>query len=136
MLDNPGTFTFTAAITVAASAIATASQSPGDGLDSVTIDLQFLYGSGGATVDAWVQVSLDGQQTYQDAVHHQFTTASARRQYNITTKTPVTAPVTPGDGVLATDSAIDGILGPDWRLKYTSTGTYAGTQLVARLIAR
>ena len=108
----------------------------GDGIVSLTVDLQFLYGSGGSTVDAYMQVSLDQQQTWQDAAHHQFTTAAARRQYNISAMTPVISPVTPGDGVLSGDTAVDGIVGADWRMKYVSTGIYSNTNLVGRVVAR
>jgi hypothetical protein len=40
--------------------------------------------------------------------------------------TPVTTQYTPTDGALAANTAKDGVLGTQYRVKYSSTGTYAG----------
>ena len=88
------------------------------------------YGSGGTTIDAWVQTSLDGGGTWTDIANFHFTTAVARFIFNLSSLTPVTTQYTPTDGTLAANTAKDGILGSHYRVKYTSTGTYAGnTQL-------
>jgi len=42
----------------------------------------------------------------------------------------VTTIATPTDGALTANTAVDGLLGVQWRVKWTTTGTYgAGTTL-------
>jgi hypothetical protein len=106
---------------------------------NLTVQVNFVYGSGGTTVDVYLQTSLDGKQTATDVAHFAFTTASARFGCNLTTyapqgtplsgsvppdyRTPV-APLT--DGALGAGMARDGILGPWIRCKVSSTGLYSG----------
>lgn len=95
---------------------------------SMTLYGNFTYGSGGTTALAWVQTSLDGGGTWHDVVAYNFATASLKKIMNISSGTPnaVTA-ITPTDGTLAgPNTAIDGVFGNFWRVKYTTTGTYAG----------
>jgi hypothetical protein len=92
---------------------------------SVTVQCNFTYGSGGTTADAWVQTSLDGGATWVDIANCHFTTSTARFAYNLSSLTPVTTEYTPTDGTLSANTAKDGILGPSYRVKYTTTGTYA-----------
>lgn len=105
--------------------------SPGQSGLPTNIALQgtFTYGSGGTSADAWMQTSLDGGSTWTDVANFHFTTASARFQYNLSSATPVTTEYTPTDGTLAANTAKDGLIGPLWRVKYTTVGTYAGTTL-------
>jgi hypothetical protein len=91
----------------------------------VILQGDFVYGSGGTTLKAWVQSTIDGINWY-DIACFAFTTANKRRMFNLIARTPVTAIATPGDAALADDTAVDGILGHSLRVKYTSTGTYAG----------
>ena len=93
---------------------------------SALLQATFNYGSGGTTVDAWVQTSVDGGATWIDVANFHFTTASARYLFNLSSLTPVTTEATPTDGTLAANTSKDGFLGPLWRVKTTSTGTYAG----------
>jgi hypothetical protein len=73
-----------------------------------------------------VQTSLDGGGTWVDVANFHFTTASARFVFNLSSATPVTTEYVPTDGSLAANTAKDGILGPLWRVKYTTVGVYAG----------
>lgn len=108
-----------------------------DGLMALSVDMQFIYGSGGTTVKSYLQFSLDGGATYQDAAAAAFATASGRKQFNLSGATPKLTPNTPGDGVLTDDTAIDGVLGPTWRVKVVSVGTYGGSsQVICRIVAR
>lgn len=135
-MDSPAVYTLSEAIT-AAGTQATTPIVGLDGMLAASISIALQYGSGGTTVDAFVQTSLDGGATWQDVAHAAFTTASAVKQFNVSGLTPKTTPQTPGDGILTADTAADGIVGPMWRLKVVSTGTYGGsTQVVARLVAR
>jgi hypothetical protein len=90
------------------------------------VQANFTYGSGGTSADAYVQTSLDGGTTWTDIANFHFTTASARKIYNLSAATAVASIATPGDGALASNTAVDGILGTRFRVKYVTVGTYAG----------
>jgi hypothetical protein len=106
------------------------------GIQAATIECQFGYTSGGTTCKVWVQVSLDRGQTWIDVACFAFTTASATRVVNLSGLTPRTTALTPSDGALGDDTAVDGVLGSLMRAKITSTGTYANTFAAVRLDAR
>jgi hypothetical protein len=91
---------------------------------NLTIQGKFVAGGGGTTVDAYVQISLDGGQTWIDIAEFSFTTTSATKVYNLSAATAKTTAVTPTDGSLAANTCIDGILGSQFRVKMTSVGTY------------
>lgn len=93
---------------------------------NLTIQANFAYGSGGATVDAYVQTSVDGGTTWFDIAQFHFTTAAAIKLFNLSSTTPVTTQGTAGDGVLTANTAVDGLIGAQLRVKYKSSGTYAG----------
>lgn len=97
-----------------------------DAPSSIVVQGNFTYGSGGATVDAYLQTSLDGGSTWIDIAQFHFTTTSARFVYNLNSQTPVTAEYTATDGTLGPNTAKDGIVGPLFQVKLASTGTYAG----------
>lgn len=104
------------------------------GLKGLAIEGELVYGSGGTTIDVWVQTSLNGGLTWIDIAQFAFGVASARRMYNLT-NAAVTAQATPGDGVLANNTAVNGFLGESFRVKYTVVGTYAGGT-IARVLAQ
>lgn len=86
----------------------------------------FTYGSGGTTVDAWLQTSLDGGTNWCDVAHFtQFATASSRLVCNVQSSVALAIGAAT-DGTLAAGSINNGLFGPLWRIKYTSVGTYAG----------
>ena len=93
---------------------------------NVVVQGNFAYGSGGTTVDAYLQTSVDGGLTWIDIAQFHFTTSAARFVYNLNGQTSVTAEYTATDGSLGANTSKDGILGPQFRVKYSSTGTYAG----------
>jgi len=96
----------------------------------LTVQANFIYGSGGTTVDAYVQTSLDSGATWVDIAQFHFTTSSLRAVYNLNAQTAVTTEYTATDGSLSANTSKDGILGAQFRIKYASTGTYGGsTQL-------
>jgi len=114
----------TAAVTAQASAAIGLRQGRPSG---VSIQYNFTYGSGGTNATSWVQTSFDGGATWCDVAQFQFTTASAIRVFNVTANTPQAATaITPTDGTLGSNIATDGLVGPLWRTKTTTTGTYAG----------
>ncbi len=93
---------------------------------NLTIQANFNYGSGGTTVDAYVQTSLDGGNTWTDIAQFHFTTASARKIYNLNAQTPQTTQITPTSGSMPSNTAQDGVLGAMFQVLYQSSGTYAG----------
>ncbi len=93
--------------------------------DGLCVEFVFLYGAGGTNCTAYLQTSLDGGSTWIDVVCFQATTAAMSRVYNLT-NVAVTTGATPGDAALTANTAVNGIIGPIWRVKVTTTGTYSG----------
>lgn len=91
-----------------------------------TLQGKFVYGSGGTSADAYVQTSIDGGQTWTDVANFHFTTSSATFIYNLNSSVSVTTEYVPTDGSLAANTAKDGVFGSQWRIKFTTVGTYAG----------
>lgn len=93
---------------------------------NLCVEAIFTYGSGGTTVDAYVQTSFDGGTTWVDIFNFHPTTASLSSIVNLSCLTPVTTVYPPTDGTLASNTVKDGVLGDLLRVKYKSAGTYAG----------
>ena len=107
------------------------------GMAAATVQVRLAFGSGGESVKAYIQTSLDQGLTWIDIACVALTTASATRIVNLSGLTPKTTPATPADGTLTDNTAVDGILGDRLRAKVVSTGTYAGpTTLSVRAVAR
>lgn len=102
---------------------------------NVTVQANFGYDSGGTTVDAYLQTSIDNGATWIDVAQFHFATAAGIRVYNLNSQTPVTAAYTPTDGSLAANTSKDGILGNQLRVKYVTTGTYGGASTLSIDIA-
>jgi hypothetical protein len=108
-----------------------------DDFHAATIQIKLAYGSGGTTLKVYVQTSLDQGSTWVDVSCSAFTTASATKIVNLSGLTPKTTAATPSDGAMTDDTALDGVLGDRFRVKITSTGTYAGsTTLSVRMSTR
>ena len=96
------------------------------GMKHLAIEANFLYGSSGTDLTVFVQTSLDGGANWIDIATFHFLTTAARKVATLNAGNSVTTVYTPTDGSLADDTVKDGILGDRLRVKYTSTGTYAG----------
>ena len=108
-----------------------------EGLFALAAQLRLAYGSGGMSIKAYLQTSLDQGVTAIDVACFTFATAGAVKARNLSALTPRTADVVPTDGALADDTSVDGIIGDRLRLKIVSTGTYGGsTVLSGRVCAR
>lgn len=123
--------------------ITTAGTQTGDWVDdfegclALLAQLRFVYGSGGTSVAAYLQTSVDDGTTPIDIATVAFGTASENAVFNFSALTPKTTQVTPTDGALTSDTSVDGIVGDRFRVKIVVTGTYAGsTQLVCSAVAR
>jgi triacylglycerol esterase/lipase EstA (alpha/beta hydrolase family) len=95
---------------------------------NLTVQATFAAGTGGTSADVYLQTSLDGGANWIDIANFHFLTTSALVLINLSAATPKTTAVTPTDGALAANTAVDGILGSMFRCKGVSVGTYAGAQ--------
>ena len=95
------------------------------GMKSLAVEANFVYGSGGTTVDAFLQTSLDGGSNWIDIAQFAFLTTSLRKIHNLNASVAALN-ITPTDAALADNSVIDGLLGDQLRIKLTTVGTYAG----------
>ena len=122
----------TAAGTVAGSAFQIRGTSGQNILPAAMLaQLSFTYGSGGTSIDVYLQTSIDGGTTWADVVHWaQLTTASLARPMlaNVSSipQTAVAAPAATTDGTQTVNTITQGLFGPLWRVKLVSVGTYAG----------
>lgn len=99
-------------------------------VESLTLWAAFVRAGGGTTAKAWVQTSFDGGTTWMDVASFAFTTTTANRAFHLTAAA-VTSIATPGDAALADNTAVNGFLGPLFRVKLTTTGTYTGASSFA-----
>lgn len=100
------------------------------GVLSASFQAQFLYGSGGTSVTAYVQTSIDQGSTWADIAAIQFTTSSATNIVNLSALTPKTTPVVPSQQALSAGSCVDGILGDRFRAVVVVVGTYGSSSLL------
>ena len=89
---------------------------------------KFTYGSGGTTAKFWLQTSFDNGTTWADVMNHAYTTASLTK-IGVNTFGNVT-PANVTDATLADNTQNTGLLGDRFRIKYTTTGTYAGNTTI------
>ena len=104
---------------------------------AISLQARFTYVASAATgVDAYVQTTIDGSNWF-DIAEFNFTTASAQKFQNCVGETAVNSATTLTDGTLTANTSINGFLGVQYRVKYTSVGTYgAGTSLAVDVQAR
>lgn len=88
------------------------------------VQFTFLFGSGGTSIAAWLQGTIDNVN-WQDIASFSALQVAKRTILVVNRQTSKLAPITNTDGSLAADTALDLIL-PSLRVKYTSVGTYAG----------
>lgn len=112
--------TITTAVTGSTGVVA-----PVDGLRDLFLEAIFTYGSGGTTAKFWIQTRTKGG-TWRDVANFAFTTASATKWSKLSIVIALAAARTASDAALADDTILDGFLGDEIRVKYTTTGTYAG----------
>ncbi len=99
------------------------------GMKEVSVEANFVRGSGGTTCKVWIQTSLDGGSNWIDVMNFAFTTSSLRKIHTVVMPAVVATRtnVTPGDAALADNTILDGVLGDRLRTKVTTTGTYGGS---------
>lgn len=125
------------AVTSALAGTTTAVKDGFGDVTALTVTGQFTRIGGGATVDVWVQTSIDQGLTWIDIANFHWTVASAAVAVNVSGLVSITAPVAITDGALAANTVREGILGDRFRTKITSTGTYdAGSRVAINISSR
>ena len=119
--------TITAAVTGSIGAVC-----PTEGLRDLLVEAAFTYGSAGTTLKVWVQTRVKGG-TWRDVMTLAFTTSSATKWSKVSIPVALAAARTASDAALADDTILDGFLGDEVRVKYTSTGTYADSTSITVL---
>lgn len=135
-MDNPGIqslgdFTITTAGTQTGDAV-----TGFDGALSLTLQGRLAYGSGGTSIDVYVQTSLDEGTTWRDIAQWSWTTSAANAAYNLSGLTDKTTAVAATDGTLTANTSVAGLLGERFRVKLVSVGTYASTIVSVRATGR
>jgi hypothetical protein len=70
-------------------------------MKALSLQVRLAWGSGGTSIKAYIQTSLDQGATWIDVACVAFTAASATKALNLSGLTPKTTQVTPTDGALA-----------------------------------
>lgn len=132
-MDNPGSYVLAAlSLTTALTAQAQTATDALEGMTAVSLEAEFLYGSGGTSALALVQTRHDGGN-WRDIARFEFTTASATKVANLS---GLLSKAITAYAALSTESVIDGMLGTELRAVVTSVGVYANTTLTVRAAAR
>src|SRR6476469_6593996 len=87
-------------ITVAAAAVTTSPIVGLTGMKSLSVQASLTYGSGGTSIDVWVQTSFDGGVSWCDIMNFNYTTAGGRKVSTVVMSTALAAAVTPTDGTM------------------------------------
>ena len=106
-----------------------------DGMRSMSAQLSLSGASGGTTIDAYLQTSLDGGATAIDIANEHWTTSPAVKVLNFFTDVEVDA-FAPTDGSMSSNTNQQGILGNMVRLKLVTVGTYTNTVVAGRIATR
>jgi hypothetical protein len=102
------------------------------GARGLLLEANFVRAGGGTTAKFWVQTRVkDG--TWRDIACFAFTTSSAKKWHAIKTTIAVAPAIAVSDAQLGDDTILDGFLGDELRVKYTTTGTYSGDSSIAIL---
>lgn len=94
----------------------------------ITLYANFDWTSGGTSVDAYVQTTIDGTN-WIDIANFHFTGADAAKVLSVSASGDLAANPTLTDGSLAADTVLSGLIGDQLRVKYIVVGTYAASTL-------
>jgi hypothetical protein len=96
---------------------------------NITAQVDFVWGSGGTTVDVYLQTSLDDGATWSDIANFHLTTAPERKAVNLSALTPNVSQIGLTNGSMSSNTAQDGILGTQFRCLVVVVGTYVASML-------
>lgn len=107
------------------------------GMNALTLQVRFAYGSGGTQANVFILSSIDQGQSWFDIANIQFTTASGIDLVNLSGLDKLTTPTAPTYLTLSAGTVLDGPIGDRLQACVVSTGTYGGGTLVSvRGVAR
>lgn len=133
-MDDAGVYTLAALQINAAKALSLLTPTSGlDGMSSVSLEVNFQYGSGGSTCSLIVATSFDGGTTWRHVARFDFTTATSVKTANIQASAAKAVGVYSD---LASEGVNDGVLGNMLAAYMVSTGTYVNTTASVRASAR
>ena len=108
-----------------------------EGLFAAAAQLRFTGGSGGTSVKAYLQTSLDQGTTAVDIACVVFATTAEVAALNFSALTPKLTQVTPTDGALADDTQSTASSATGFGSNMSSTGAYSGSPVLSgRLCVR
>lgn len=103
----------------------------------LTAVFDFDYGSGGTSLDLWLQTSFDGGTNWYDLIHPtQFTTADAVEIYSVSAAGDLTVAPTEGSKALTAGTVQSGMIGDLVRVAGTVVGTYVASTMTVIVEAR
>lgn len=104
------------------------------GMTSVTVEVDFNWGSGGTTCIFLIDTSLDQGTNWINIARLDFATANDLKVVNLSAAAAAAVASLTSD--LGAEGKRDGILGDRLRCRRTSTGTYANTSAAVRAAVR
>lgn len=104
----------------------------------LALQAKMAVGTGGTSIDGYVQTSLDLGVTWFDIANFHFLIASLSKLSAVVwdPATPFAAGTAPGSGALAANTVLNGIIGDRVRCLITTVGTYAGTTFSVDIVAK
>ncbi|SRR5579883_913896 len=137
-MDNPGPFTLgDFQIGAPGTQQTPATQIPSlVGMSGASLQVRLSGGTGGSTINVFIQTSIDQGQSWFDVANVSFATTPGVQVLNLSGLDKA-VPVTPGNLTLSSGTILDGPLGDRLQAVVISTGTYgAGTLVSVRGVAR
>lgn len=133
-MDDAGVYTLAALQIGAAKALSLLTPTSGlDGMESVSLEVNFQYGSGGTACSLIVATSFDGGTTWRHVARFDFLLATSVKVANIQANA---AKAVSAYTDLASEGVNDGVLGDMLACYIVSTGTYVNTTASVRASVR
>lgn len=94
----------------------------------LAIQAKMAVGTGGTSIDAYIQTSLDNGLSWFDIANFHFLTTPGTKLSVVVwdPATPFPANTTPGSAALTANTVLNGVMGDRIRALVTTVGTYSG----------
>lgn len=99
-----------------------------DGMSSVTLFVEFDWGSGGTSCAVIVETSLNAGDDWIEIAQFDFTTSDSKKTANIAATAAASVAAV---AALGSEGKRDGVLGDRLRARVTSVGVYGGSTTVS-----